>query len=600
MNDKQPGASDYRLTDPALFLRNITKVMGQAASLAQVLAERPAEQPDPSTQAEPIKQVAKTFGEVASQYINRPDKLMQTQMELWQGHARIWQGAWKRFLGEKVEPVVTTERGDRRFKDRDWEENQVFDFLKQSYLLTARWAHDVVSDAEGIDEHTRHKARFYVEQIANALAPTNFALTNPEVLRRTLSTSGQNLVDGFEQLSRDIVSAKGEFSVRQTDLDAFEVGRNLAVTPGKVVFQNDLLQLIQYEPSTEKVYETPLLIVPPWINKYYILDLTPPKSFVRWAVAQGLTVFVVSWVNPDERLATKTFADYMDEGILAAIGAVQKATGQERINAIGYCIGGTLFAATLAYMAAKGDGRVASITFFASQVDFEKAGDLKVFIDEDQIQDVEQQMAKKGYLEGKRMARAFNLLRSNDLIWSYVVNNYLMGKDPLPFDLLYWNSDSTRMPAATHSFYLRECYQLNNLSRGRMVLNGVPIDLKKVKIPAYNVVTREDHIAPLASGSRLGRFLGGETRLVVAGSGHIAGIVNPPDLGKYQYWTNDKAAEPVEGWLATATEHPGSWWPDWAEWIGKRSGKKIKARKAGSGKLKAIEDAPGSYVKEKS
>ena len=432
MNDKQPGPSDYRLTDPALFLRNITKVMGQAASLAQVLAERPSDTPDPSSQSEPIRQVAKTFGEVAGQYISRPDKLVQTQMELWQGHARIWQNAWRRFLGERVEPVVTAERGDRRFKDRDWEENQVFDFLKQSYLLTARWAHDVVARAEGIDDHTRHKARFYVEQIANAIAPTNFGLTNPEVLRRTLSTSGQNLVDGFEQLSRDIISSDGEFAVRQTDLNAFEVGRNLAVTPGAVVFQNDLIQLIQYTPTTDKVYETPLLIVPPWINKFYILDLTPPKSFVRWAVAQGLTVFVVSWVNPDERLATKTFSDYMDEGILTAIGAVQEATGQKKINAIGYCIGGTLFAATLAYMATRGDDRVSSITFFASQVDFERGGDLKVFIDEEQIHDVEQQMAKKGYLEGKRMAHAFNLLRSNDLIWSYVVNNYLMGKDPCP------------------------------------------------------------------------------------------------------------------------------------------------------------------------
>ncbi len=597
MSDKQASSSDYRLADPAVFLRNISRVMDQAAGLAQKLAERPSEPPDPSEQTESLTQVAKTFGEVAKDYASRPEKLLQSQFELWQGHARIWHNAWKRFTGETVEPVVKVERSDRRFKDPEWEENQVFDFLKQSYLLTARWAHDMVAGAEDIDEHTRHKARFYVEQIANALSPTNFALTNPEVIRRTLATSGQNLVDGFEQLSRDIVSADGEFTVRQTDLDAFEVGRNLAVTPGKVVYQNDVMQLIQYEPTTEKVFERPLLIVPPWINKYYILDLTPQKSFIRWAVAQGLTVFVVSWVNPDERLAMKTFADYMDEGVLEAIAAVQKATGQKQINVIGYCIGGTLVAATLAYMASKGDDRVASVTFFAAQVDFKKAGDLKVFIDEEQLKGVEHQMASKGYLEGKKMARAFNLLRSNDLIWSYVVNNYLMGKAPLPFDLLYWNSDSTRMAAGTHSFYLRECYLENNLSQGRMVLNGVPIDLKKVTIPVYNVATREDHIAPVSSAGRIGTYVGGETRLVVAGSGHIAGIVNPPDLGKYQYWTNDRSPEPIEEWLKTATEHPGSWWPDWGKWIAERSGKKVKARKPGGGKLKPIEDAPGSYVK---
>jgi polyhydroxyalkanoate synthase len=589
--------TDYNLSDPGEFLRNITRAMERAAEVARLYAER-KEPIEPDTAAQPtFEQMAKTFAEIGRTYASRPDKLMEAQFELWQGHARLWQNAWRRLLGETVEPVVEPDRADRRFKDPDWEKNQVFDFLKQSYLLTAKWAYDTVMEAEGIDEHTRHKARFYVEQIANALSPTNFALTNPEVLRLTLASNGANLVDGLERLIADLKAGDGTLRISQTDMSAFEVGGNLAVTPGKVVYRNELMELIQYESSTPKVYQRPLLIVPPWINKYYILDLTPAKSFIRWAVAQGLTIFVISWVNPDERLAMKTFADYMREGVLEALEAVEAATGERVINAIGYCIGGTLLAATLGYMAAKKDDRIASATFFAAQVDFEKAGDLLVFVDEEQVSGVERVMADKGFLEGRRMATAFNLLRSNDLIWSYVVSNYLKGRDPVPFDLLYWNSDSTRMPAATHSFYLRECYLNNHLSQGRMILDGVRIDLGKIKIPAYNLATREDHIAPLASAFRIGRFLGGDTRLVVAGSGHIAGVINPPEASKYEYWTNDKGAETLEKWLEGATEHPGSWWPDWAEWIAKRSGKKIEARKPGGGKLKPLADAPGTYVK---
>ena len=348
------------------------------------------------------------------------------------------------------------------------------------------------------------------------------------------------------------------------------------------------------------MYRRPLLIVPPWINKFYILDLNPHKSFIKWAVEQGFTVFVLSWVNPHEDLAGKTFTDYMRQGILEGLAAINEATGEKEVNAIGYCIGGTLLAATLGYMAAKKDRRIASATFFASQVDFELAGDLRVFVDESQLKAVETQMAERGYLEGKQMAQAFNMLRSNDLIWSYVVNNYLKGRDPLPFDLLYWNADSTRMPAATHAYYLRECYLNNSLTKGKVVFDGVRIDLRKVKIPIYNLGTREDHIAPLASVFRIGGAIGGECRLVVAGSGHIAGVINPPAARKYQYWINDKAAPTLEGWLAGATEHEGSWWPDWLDWISKRAGTKVKARIPGDGALTPIENAPGSYVKARS
>jgi len=598
MADGKPSPNtDYSLTDPGEFMRNMTRVMDRAAAVAQLFAEH-KEQVEPDTSSQPtFEQMTKTFAEIGRTYADHPDKLLEAQYELWQGHSRIWQNAWRRFLGETVEPVVEPERSDRRFKDHDWEKNQVFDFLKQSYLLTARWAHDLVVEADGVDDRTRQKARFYVDQIANALAPTNFAITNPEVLRLTMASNGANLAEGLDNLLEDLKAGDGSLQIRQTDASAFEVGRNMALSPGKVVFRNELIELIQYAPSTPKVYERPLLIVPPWINKFYILDLNPAKSFISWAVAQGLTVFVVSWVNPDDRLAMKTFADYMRDGVMAALDAIEAATGEKTINAIGYCIGGTLLSATLGYMAAKKDDRIASATFFAAQVDFEKAGDLLVFVDEEQVSDVERQMAGKGYLEGKRMANAFNLLRSNDLIWSYVVSNYLKGKDPLPFDLLFWNSDSTRMPAAVHSFYLRECYLNNHLSQGHMVLDGVRIDLKKVKVPVYNLTAREDHIAPLASSFRIDHFLGGETRLVVAGSGHIAGVINPPDAGKYQYWTNDENDGTLEDWLKGASEHPGSWWPDWAQWIGKRSGKKVAARQPGDGKLKALDDAPGTYVK---
>jgi polyhydroxyalkanoate synthase len=437
-----------------------------------------------------------------------------------------------------------------------------------------------------------------MRQIANALAPSNFVLTNPELLRETLMSNAENLVRGMHMLAEDIQAGGGDLRIRQSDSSMFEVGRNLAITPGKVVFQNDIMQLIQYAPSTEKVLKRPLLIVPPWINKFYVLDLTPEKSFIKWCVDQGITVFCVSWVNPDARLAKKSWEEYIREGPLAALDAIKQATGEEKVNAVGYCVGGTMLAAALAAMAVRGDERIVSATMFAAQVDFTYAGDLKVFVDEEQVELVERRMAERGYLEGKSMVTVFNMLRSNDLVWPYIINNYVRGKAPFPFDLLYWNSDATRLPAANHSFYLRNCYLNNTLAKGGMMIDNIPIDLKSIKVPVYNLATREDHIAPAKSVLFGSKYFGGRVRYVLAGSGHIAGVINPPDKNKYQYWTGRRPRSAnLDGWLAKATEHPGSWWPDWLAWLKHQDPTEAPARVPGDGALTPIEDAPGSYVK---
>jgi poly[(R)-3-hydroxyalkanoate] polymerase subunit PhaC len=541
----------------------------------------------------------KALGQVVQYWLKDPQRAAELQMALGTSYLELWANSVKRMTGEQAPPVIEPDARDKRFTDPDWSSNQFFDFLKQAYLLTVRWANHLVADAKGVDPLTLQKAEFYVRQISNAIAPSNFVLTNPELLRETLASNASNLARGMHMLAEDISAGGGELRIRQTDPSMFEVGRNLAVTPGKVVFQNDLMQLIQYEPATPNVLKRPILIVPPWINKFYVLDLTPEKSFVKWCVDQGLTVFIISWVNPDEHLAKKTFEDYVLEGPLAALGAVKQATGETKVHAIGYCVGGTLLAVTLAHMAAKRDHRIASATFFASQVDFTYSGDLKVFADEEQIAALERQMAERGYLDSRYMANSFNLMRSNDLIWPYVINNYFKGKDPMPFDLLYWNSDSTRMPAANHSFYLRNCYLNNNLARGKMEIAGKTIDLKAIKVPVYNLATREDHIAPAKSVLLGSSCFGGRVRFVLAGSGHIAGVINPPGKKKYQYWDGPKptADADVDDWIAKAKEHPGSWWPDWLAWLKKLGADEVPARVPGTGKLKAIEEAPGSFVK---
>ncbi|MBL8662164.1 MAG: class I poly(R)-hydroxyalkanoic acid synthase [Candidatus Odyssella sp.] len=579
----------------AALAERTRKVM---ADYLQRHAADTAENPDPLN-------VANAFTQMTAHLVQNPQKLWEMQAAFWQDYMQLWSSSVRRFWGleqAEAKPVIEPSPADRRFKDRDWSENVAFDFIKQSYLLAARTIENAAGEAAGLDEKSRHKIEFYTKQFVDAMAPSNFALTNPEVVRATIETKGENLVKGLKNLLDDIERGKGRLAIKMTDYGAFEVGKNIAVTPGKVVYRNDLIELLQYEPTTPTVARRPLLIVPPWINKFYILDLRPSNSFIKWAVSQGQTVFVVSWVNPDERLAQKTFEDYMNEGILDAIAAIEKATGESEINLIGYCLGGTLTAATLAYMAAGGDKRVKSVTYFTTLVDFAEAGDLTVFIDEEQLKSLEARMSKKGYLEGSDMATTFNMLRANDLIWSFVVNNYLLGKDPFPFDLLYWNSDATRMPMAMHMFYLRKMYQENLLVRpGGITLRNVPIDLRKVTIPVCILSTREDHIAPWKATYAATQLYKGPVKFLLSGSGHIAGVVNPAGSDKYGYWTSDSAKNPKkpDDWLKAATQHKGSWWPEWKKWIAEFEGEQVPARKPGDGKLKVLENAPGSYVKVK-
>jgi polyhydroxyalkanoate synthase len=559
-------------------------------------------QADGQQSADPLH-LTQTFMDFTAKMLADPNRLVQAQVELWQQYMKLWQVTAQRMMGQTVEPVAEPARGDKRFNDPAWKDEVVFDYLKQSYLLTARWLQGTIKEVEGVDDKTARKVDFYTRQFIDAVSPSNFAMTNPQVVKATVESKGENLLKGLQNLLGDLERGKGNLLIRQTDMDAFKVGGNVATTPGKVVYQNDIMQLVQYAPAAEEVYEVPLLIVPPWINKFYILDLKPENSFIKWATEQGYTVFVVSWVNPDERLSKMVFEDYMNQGPLAALDAIEKATGQRKASAIGYCIGGTLMAATLAYMAARNDDRIVACTFFTAQVDFSEPGELGVFIDEDQLASVEEMMGKKGYLEGSEMATTFNMLRANDLIWSFVVNNYLMGKDPFPFDLLFWNADATRMPAAMHSYYLRNMYQKNLLSQpGGIVLDNVPIDLRNIRIPVYIQAGKEDHIAPVRSVYKATQLFSGPVRFMLAGSGHIAGVVNPPRNKKYQHWLNETDRNPptLAEWQAGAKEFPGSWWNDWDKWLSALSGPKVPARVPGTAGLPAIEDAPGSYVKVRS
>jgi polyhydroxyalkanoate synthase len=587
---------DVKLPDPVEMSRMMTHIAEQSQHLVSDFIAR--QSPMQFGNPDPLN-LGQAFFDMTARMMANPAKLMQAQFSLWQDYMSLWQSTTRKMLGEPSEPVVSPGSDDRRFKDALWDENYVFDFIKQSYLLSARWLQGTVREVEGLDEKTARKVDFYTRQFVDAMAPSNFAMTNPEVLRETLETGGENLVKGLSNLLGDLERGKGKLQIRMTDMEAFKVGENIAVTPGAVVYQNELMQLIQYKPTTETVVRTPLLIVPPWINKFYILDLREKNSFIKWAVGQGHTVFVISWVNPDSELAEKTFDHYMTEGPLAALDAIEKATGEKKVNIIGYCLGGTLTSCTLAYMSTKGDDRIASATFFTTMVDFEEAGELSVFIDEEQLAALEEKMNERGFLDGADMATTFNMLRANDLIWSFVVNNYLMGKEPFPFDLLYWNSDSTRMPAAMHSFYLRQMYQENRLSRGKIKLLGTKIDLTKVKVPVFILSTREDHIAPWKSTYAATQLYSGPTTFCLAASGHIAGVVNPPAAGKYCHWTNDKLPRKPDQWLETAVQHPGSWWTRWDEWAKGHAGDSVPARAPGDGGLKAIEAAPGSYVKVK-
>ena len=549
--------------------------------------------------ADSVGDAVKTFGKVAEYWLADPQRSLQAQSGITTGFIDLWSNTLRRLGGEEAKDLVPTDPGDKRFSDPQWQDNPVFNFLRQAYSLTNNWANDLVNHADSVDQATRDRAQFYLRQIAGAVSPSNFIATNPELIRETLRESGDNLVRGMQMFAEDVEAGKGQLKIRQSDPSKFELGVNMATTPGKVVFRNDLFELIQYAPATEMVYKRPLLIVPPWINKFYVLDLNVEKSFVRWAVAQGLTVFIMSWVNPDERQAEKSFEDYMHEGILTAVDAIRRATGEHQVSAMGYCVGGTLLSMTLAWMAAVKDDRIASATLLTTQVDFTDPGDLKHFVDEQRIKSIEEKMDEAGFLEGARMASAFNMLRPNELIWTYFVNNYLKGKEPPPFDLLVWNSDSTRMPKANHSFYLRNCYLENNLTKGKITLSNIRLDLKKVSIPIYNLAAKEDHIAPAKSVFNGAKYFGGDMRYVLSGSGHIAGVVNPADKPKYQYWTGPSPTGEFENWVTQTVEHPGSWWVDWIAWMKDHAPEMVPARHPGDGALKPLCDAPGEYVRVK-
>ncbi len=582
--------------DPEALAASFVQAAEKAAKVIGDFATRAPEASSPMLKDE--LGLGKAYFELASKMMTDPVGVAESQMQLWMKHAELWQSQWLKLFGAAPVPVATPKPGDKRFRHDDWQQHALFDYIKQSYLITASWLHDNVAKVEGLSDNTRKKVDFFTRQYIDALAPSNFALTNPEVFRETVTSGGQNLVKGLANLLGDIERGRGQVKISMTDAKAFELGVNVATTPGKVVLRTELMELIQFEPATKKQWKRPLLVIPPWINKYYILDLREKNSFLRWAVHEGMTVFVVSWVNPDARLAKKNFEDYMQEGPLAALDGIAKATGEREVNAVGYCLGGTLLGATLGYMAAKKDKRIASATFMTALLDFAHAGELDVFIDEEQVSSLEAKMNERGFLEGSEMANTFNLLRANDLIWSFVINNYLLGRDPFPFDLLHWNCDSTRMPAAMHSFYLRNMYMKNALREpGGITLCKTPIDLAKVEVPTYFVSAIEDHIAPWKATFEGPKILHGKSRFVLSGSGHIAGIVNPPAANKYGYWTNNKQAADADKWLASATQHEGSWWNDWRAWIAHYLGSEVPPRVPGKGGLKSLGDAPGSYAR---
>jgi polyhydroxyalkanoate synthase len=588
--------TSFRLPDPAVVSRTMADVAERGQRLVTDFLRRQAEDGTTPPGPDPLN-LGSAFLEMTARLMANPARLMQAQIGFWQDYLTLWQNTARRMMGEKAPAVIEEPKTDRRFKDDAWRENEVFDFIRQSYLLSARFFTNMVQTTEGLEPKTAQKVDFYTRQFVDAMSPSNFLLTNPEVLRRTAETGGENLLKGLSNLLADLERGKGQLRIRMTDETKFKVGENIAVTPGKVIFRNDLMELIQYQPTTEKVLKRPLLIIPPWINKFYILDLRPKNSFIRWAVEQGHTVFVVSWVNPDEKLAEKGFDDYMREGPYAALDAMEQATGERAFNVIGYCLGGTLLSCTLAHMAARKDTRVKSATFLTTMLDFAEAGELGVFIDEEQLHALEEKMSKRGFLEGSEMATTFNMLRANDLIWSFVVSNYLMGQEPFPFDLLYWNDDSTRMPARMHSFYLRRMYQQNDLVKpGEVELDGVALDLRKIKVPSYMLSTREDHIAPWKSTYRATQIFSGPVRFVLAASGHIAGVVNPPESGKYSHWVQDELPPDPDAWFKGATELAGSWWPDWQRWIVAQDKAMVPARIPGAGALKPLADAPGTYV----
>ena len=581
----------YVVRDPTEFARNMARaaeLLGKAASAWLAPRERGEITDAPNGTA---NDMVRTLNAVSSYWLSDPRRAFEAQTHLLASYMDVWSQTLSALSGAPTDDPTPR---DKRFKDEDWRANAFFDFLRRAYAVTAEWGNRMVADAEGLDPATREKARFYVEQIGAAMSPSNMLFTNPEALKATVASNGENLVRGFRMLAEDIERGGGELKLRQADAEGFELGLNIATTPGRVVARNDLVEVIQYEAQTDEVLKRPLLIAPPWINKFYILDLNAEKSFIDWAVKKGHTVFVLSWAQPDERHASMDWGDYAREGIGFGLDTIERLTGEREVNAIGYCVGGTLLSATMALHAKRGHERIASATLFTTQVDFTHAGDLKVFVDEAQIAAVERDMGEKGYLDGGKMATAFNMLRARDLIWSYVVRNYMLGEAPPPFDLLYWNSDSTRMSAANHSYYLRNCYLNNALSEGTMEMDGERLDLSRVTAPIYNLAAREDHIAPARSVFRGCHFFGGEVTYVMSGSGHIAGVVNPPAKGKYQYWTDGPPIGSFDDWVERAEETPGSWWPHWQGWIEALDDERVPARRIEG---ETLAEAPGEYVR---
>jgi len=591
-------STPFPFPDPNELASAVTNVAAKSHELMQSYMREHGFDGDP--ESDPFG-LAPAFIELMSSWAYDPTKILTLQYNAWQSYVSVLQQSAQAFMGLDTSPVITAQSGDRRFKDADWENNPFFAYIKQSYLVASSAIMTSVEDTDDIDDKTAQKIAFFTKQFVDAVAPSNFILTNPEVVRTTIESGGKNLLKGLESFLSDIDPVDGSVRTKMVDPDAFELGVNVAMSPGKVVFQNDLMQLIQYEPTTAEVFECPLLIVPPWINKYYVLDLQEKNSFIRSLVSEGHTVFVISWVNPDETLAEKDFEDYVFDGPLAALDAIEKATGNTQVNAIGYCLGGTLLGATLAYLQATGDKRVNSATLLASMLDFSEPGDLGVFIDEAQVQSLEQTMNERGYLDGAEMASTFNMLRSSDLIWSFVINNYLLGKEPVPFDLLYWNSDATRMPAKMHSTYLRKMY-LENAFRepGGVKVGEVAIDLSSVVTPAYFVSAAEDHIAPWKSTYLGAQLFSGPVTFVLSKSGHIAGIINPPGPRAYGHFTGPEVSNlRVEEWFSSTEQHDGSWWPRWSTWVSKFAGEKVAARRPGDSKLGVLEPAPGSFAKNR-
>lgn len=574
----------------------------QYQGLMQELLSRIA----PSEAADSIySDMRESFEAGAQALMQNPTLLWQTQSRLLQDQWLLWQQGMRAMAGEEVAPLVMPDKGDRRFKDDAWTQEPHFMAIMQQYLLFSQMVDELVDSLSGMDETHKRNLAFYARQVVNAMSPTNFVSTNPEVMRRTLETKGQNLVEGLERLREDLANSAEGINVRMTDRSAFKVGENIAATPGAVVYENELMQLIQYTPTTEKTYKTPLLVVPPWINKYYVLDLRQDNSMMKWLVDQGHSVFLISWRNPGPEQHDITWADYMQMGPIAAMEAIEKACGEKSVNLLSYCVGGTLTASTVAYLTSTRRGRkVKSVTYMATLQDFRDPGDIGVFLNERVVEGLEETMQTKGYLDGRSMAYTFNLLRENDLFWSFYINNYLKGETPAAFDLLYWNTDGTNLPAGTHAWYLRHMYLENKLVEpGGIELDGVKIDLRKVSAPSYFISTKEDHIAKWNSSYYGALLPKGPSTFVLGGSGHIAGIVNPPHKQKYGYWTNDELPDSHEAWLEGATFNEGSWWPHWQAWITGNGyadpdpKKMVAARTPGEGELEVIEPAPGRYVK---